>query len=73
MIARIMISLRKAARVQESGCIGGVLAGTNTNVRSVLFFKPRKGLSQKRDDIPLDTYLESQVGTQEKQSVGNRR
>jgi hypothetical protein len=73
MIARIMISLRKAARAQENRWIGGTLAGTNTNFQSAVFFKPRKGPNQRREDIPLDTYREPQVETQENQAVGRGR
>ena len=61
MISRLMLSLRKAVDEQQNRWSLTASSTIGANAQSVMFFRSRMGPNGKGEDVPLDTYLESQV------------
>lgn len=55
MISRIVLSLRKAARSQQGGKALGEHAPGGTNLESMRFVRPRRGINEEEASIPLDS------------------
>ena len=58
MVARLMLSLKKAANPQEDGWSLGESTTHMTTVR----FAERQGGVSTRDEVPLDTFASMQEG-----------
>ena len=56
MVSRIMLSLREAADSPQGFWSLVAPSTTITDLQSIQFFRPSKGMHGKRDDVPLDTF-----------------
>ena len=61
MISRIMLSLKKAADSQQKPWTLTQPSMAGSNFQSAKFANTQQDPNERQDDIPLDTYAESQV------------
>lgn len=69
MISRIMLSLKKAADLQQKIWTLTEPTATGPGFQPLKFFKPRRDANEGQGDIPLDTYAESQIIIREGEEV----